>query len=374
MVELGDSEPLAEAAVELPVFAPTAAPVGRNVALSVQDLRVTYASVRGPVVAVEGVNLDVHRGEALGLVGESGCGKSTLGRAVLGILPPGAAMTGHVVIGGDDITALEPAERHRLRGEGAALIFQEPMTRLDPLQRVEAHFVETIRAHRPEVSREQARRMAADALSAMRIPPSRARNYPHEFSGGMRQRIMIALGLVLDPSVLVADEPTTSLDVIVEAQILEILVDLRRRSDMALVLITHNLGIVAETCDRVAVMYAGQIVEHGAVGPVFTAPRHPYTQGLLASVISLDTKVLSSIPGSPPDLLDPPAGCRFAERCPFAMPVCRDQAPALARTHDGVLVACHLYAGADARHPGQRWVPGGRREKLEDPPLEATLQ
>jgi oligopeptide/dipeptide ABC transporter ATP-binding protein len=188
--------------------------------------------------------------------------------------------------------------------------------------------------------------MAATALAAMRIPLTRARNYPHEFSGGMRQRIMIALGLVLGPAVLVADEPTTSLDVIVEAQILEILDDLRRRSDMALLLITHNLGIVAETCDRLAVMYAGQIVELGDVRTVFAQPRHPYTQGLLASVISLDTERLSSIPGSPPDLLHPPAGCRFADRCPFVMDVCRREPPALARQDDGRQVACHLYPGA----------------------------
>jgi oligopeptide/dipeptide ABC transporter ATP-binding protein len=216
--------------------------------------------------------------------------------------------------------------------------------------------------------------MAATALAGMRIPPTRARNFPHEFSGGMRQRIMIALGLVLGPSVLVADEPTTSLDVIVEAQILEILDGLRRGSDMALVLITHNLGIVAQTCDRLAVMYAGQIVEQGAVAPVFSSPRHPYTQGLLASVISLDTQRLSSIPGSPPDLLDPPPGCRFAERCPFAMAVCREVEPALAPTEDGAQVKCHLYPGADSRHPGQRWEPVGRRNALDAPVLEAVLR
>ncbi len=279
-----------------------------------------------------------------------------------------------MVVGGVDLSTLGPTERRLARGERIALIFQEPMTRLDPLQRVEAHFVETIRAHRPDVSRAEARTMAATALAAMRIPPTRARNYPHEFSGGMRQRIMIALGLVLGPAVLVADEPTTSLDVIVEAQILEILDGLRRGSDMALVLITHNLGIVAQTCDRLAVMYAGQIVEEGAVGPVFSAPRHPYTQGLLASVISLDTERLSSIPGSPPDLLEPPTGCRFAERCPFAMAACHEQTPVLAATDDGTRVACHLYPGADTRHPNQRWVPAGRREKLDDPVLEATLE
>ena len=342
-------------------------------ALSVRDLRVTYASARGPVVAVDGVSLDVRRGESVGLVGESGCGKSTLGRGIVGILPGGATASGRVVVDGVELSTLSAADQRRARGEKVALIFQEPMTRLDPLQRVEDHFVETIQAHRPEVSRREADAMAATALAAMRIPLTRARHYPHEFSGGMRQRIMIALGLVLGPAVVVADEPTTSLDVIVEAQILEILDDLRRRSDMGLVLITHNLGIVAQTCDRLAVMYAGHIVEEGAVGPVFSTPRHPYTQGLLASVISLDTERLSSIPGSPPDLLDPPPGCRFAPRCPFAMAACREQVPALAPVEDGSRVACHLYPGADPRHPDQRWVPVGRRDDIHAPWLEGSL-
>ncbi len=372
-----DSVPAVPVEVESPPAAAAAAPPppppGADVALSVRDLRVTYASARGPVVAVTCVSLDVRRGESVGLVGESGCGKSTFGRGILGILPGGATATGRVFVGGVELSALEAGERRRARGEKVALIFQEPMTRLDPLQRIEDHFVETIRAHHPETSRREARTMAATALAAMRIPPTRARHYPHEFSGGMRQRIMIALGLVLGPSVVVADEPTTSLDVIVEAQILEILDDLRRRSEMALVLITHNLGIVAQTCDRLAVMYAGHIVEQGPVGPVFAAPRHPYTRGLLASVISLDTEHLSSIPGSPPDLLDPPPGCRFAPRCPFAMRACREQVPVLAATDDGVSVACHLFPGADPRHPGRRWVPVGRREGLADPLLEASL-
>ncbi len=352
-LESAGSEPILVVTEEAPVepvavtpSAGTSPGPAPDTALLVAELRVTYATPRGPVVAVEGASIEIKRGESLGLVGESGCGKSTLGRGILGILPPGATVTGRVVIGGVDLATLDAGERRRARGERAAMIFQEPMTRLDPLQRVEDHFVETIRAHHPETSRSEARAMAATALAAMRIPLTRARNYPHEFSGGMRQRIMIALGLVLGPAVLVADEPTTSLDVIVEAQILEILDDLRRRSDMALLLITHNLGIVAETCDRLAVMYAGQIVELGDVHTVFARPRHPYTQGLLASVISLDTEQLSSIPGSPPDLLDPPVGCRFADRCPFVMDVCWHEPPVLAGQDDGTQVACHLHPGA----------------------------
>jgi peptide/nickel transport system permease protein len=337
-------------------------------ALEVRDLRVTYGSSRGPVTAVDGINLVIERGSSMGLVGESGCGKSTLGRAIVGILPDGTRTEGSVTLAGRDLLQLSAAELRRARAESVALIFQEPMTRLDPLQRIEDHFVETIRAHRDDVSRSEARAIAKTSLAAMRIPPGRVRSYPHEFSGGMRQRIMIALGICLDPDVVIADEPTTSLDVIVEAQILDILDDLRRRLRMGLLLITHNLGIVAESCDDVSVMYAGKIVEVGPVAAVFDAPKHPYTQGLLASVISLETTALASIPGSPPDLLDPPPGCRFARRCPFAMAVCLEEEPRLTPAEGGVEVACHLYAGADPRDP-RPWVPTGRRDGLDAPPL-----
>ena len=348
-------------------------PAGRLV-LEVKTLRVTYGSSRGAVTAVDGVSIELAPGESLGLVGESGCGKSTLGRAIIGVLPEGAETSGQVWVDGEELSAMDPAAQRRRRGERVALVFQEPMTRLDPLQRVQQHFVETIRAHRPKVSRAEARVIARRALAAVRIPPTRARNYPHEFSGGMRQRIMIALSIVLEPVVLIADEPTTSLDVIVEAQILEILDELRSRLHMGLLLITHNLGIVAETCDRMAVMYAGKIVEVGPVGAVFAQPRHPYTEGLLASVISLDTTRLSSIPGTPPDLLHPPPGCRFARRCPFAMDVCLEVEPRLVAVGLSTSAACHLHAGADRRHPDERWVPEGRRSGLDDPPLPAVRQ
>ena len=341
--------------------------------LDVRDLRVVYSSARGPVAAVDGVSLDLERGRALGLVGESGCGKSTLGRAVLGLLAEGARVEGRVLVDGRELSTLPHDEARRARGESVALIFQEPMTRLDPLQRIDEHFVEAIRAHRPGVSRRDARQMARRALAAMSIPLTRARQYPHEFSGGMRQRIMIALGIVLDPAVVVADEPTTSLDVVVEAQILEILGDLRRRLGVAILLISHNLGVVAQTCDDVAVMYAGKIVERGPVASIFGAPRHPYSQGLLASMISLETEKLASIPGAPPDLLDPPGGCRFSPRCPFAMPVCHETEPDLAVNGDS-RVACHLYRGADPGHPDQVWQPLGRRDRLDDSPVEAVLR
>jgi peptide/nickel transport system permease protein len=342
-------------------------------ALVVDGLGVTYRSERGPVRAVDGVSLAVGAGQSMGLVGESGCGKSTLGRAVLGILPAAAERTGRVVLDGVDLTADADAWR-RARGDRLSLVFQDPATRLDPLQRVESHFVELIRAHRPGTSRADAARLARETLAAVGVPPARARHYPHEFSGGMRQRIMIALAVVLEPRVLVADEPTTSLDVLVEAQILDLLTDLRRRLGLAVILITHNLGIVAETCDRVAVMYAGRIVEEGPVAAVFAAPRHPYTQALLGAVITLETTAPVAVPGSPPDLSGPLPGCPFAPRCPLAMAVCHDVPPALAPVAPAHTAACHLYPGADPGHPAQAWEPAGRRLRLAEPPLAGTLQ
>jgi peptide/nickel transport system ATP-binding protein len=244
------------------------------------------------------------------------------------------------------------------RGPDIAMIFQEPMTRLDPLMRIEDHFAETLKTHEPDLSKDQIRRRSLEALGGMGIPPTRFRQYPHEFSGGMRQRIMIALALVLRPKVVIADEPTTALDVLVEAQILRILADLKRNFDTALLLITHNLGIVAESCDRVAVMYAGRIVEEGDSRQVFRDPAHPYTRELLRSIISLSTTGLQYIPGSPPDLTEPPPGCRFHPRCPDAMLVCERQDPIERPIGGGRRVSCWLHG------PAQRIPPGGT-EKLE---------
>jgi peptide/nickel transport system ATP-binding protein len=334
--------------------------------LSIRDLRVWYGTPGDPVRAVDGVSLDVRPGETLGLVGESGCGKSTLGRAILGLLPDSAALSGEVSLRGRDLAGLSARELRALRGPELGLVFQEPMTRLDPLMTVERHFLETLEAHERDIERDEARRRSLEALAAMGIPPTRFRQYPHEFSGGMRQRIMIALALVLRPSMVVADEPTTALDVIVEAQILGILADLRRAFDTALLLITHNLGIVAEACDRVAVMYAGEIVEEGDVRQVFAKPAHPYTRDLLGSIISLRTTGLQYIPGAPPDLVDPPPACRFHPRCPNAMRVCAEKHPIEVRLdpgeHErgawGERVSCWLHG------PGDEIPPGGT-EPLE---------
>ncbi len=316
-----------------------------DVVVSARDLRIWYGTERGPVRAVDGVSFEVRAGETLGLVGESGCGKSTLGRGLLGLLPDGAKMDGSLEYQGRDVLAMPTSRRAGLRGTDLAMIFQEPLTRLNPLMRISEHFEEALRTHLSGLDRPQARQRALAILRRIGIPPTRYRSYPHEFSGGMRQRLMIALALVLEPAFVVADEPTTALDVLVEAQIIALLADLRQQIDTALLLITHNLGIVAEACDRVAVMYAGEVVEIGAAREVFRSPQHPYTRELLRSTISLTTTGLNYIPGAPPDLVSPPSGCRFHPRCPDAMRVCPARAPRLRPTPVGSQASCWLHQG-----------------------------
>lgn len=311
--------------------------------IRVRDLRVWYGSERGPVQAVDGVSLDVRPRETLGVVGESGCGKSTLARGLLGLLPAGAVSDGVVEFDGRNLVELPQEELRWLRGPSLGMIFQEPMTRLDPLMRISAHFAEALRTHEPELTDREVRRRSLEALAGMGIPPTRFDNYPYEFSGGMRQRILIALTLVLGPRFVVADEPTTALDVLVEAQILEILADIKRNYDTSILFITHNLGIVAEACDRVAVMYAGRVVEQGPVANVFADPQHPYTRELLASTISLTTTGLHYIEGSPPDLLAPPQGCRFHPRCPNVMDICTERFPQPVDLGGGHPVECWLH-------------------------------
>jgi peptide/nickel transport system ATP-binding protein len=335
---------------------PDAAPA--DAVLSVRDLRVWYGTARGAVRAVDGVSFDLKRGETLGLVGESGCGKSTLGRGVLGLLPDAAKRTGRVVFDGQDLITMPRRQLRALRGPKLGLIFQEPMTRLNPLMRISEHFYETLHAHQPDLTKQQMRRRAIDTLGEMGIPPTRFDNYPHEFSGGMRQRIMIALALVLNPAFVVADEPTTALDVLVEAQILRILADVKRSFDTAILLITHNLGIIAEACERVAVMYAGRIAEQGDARAVFARPAHPYTRELLASTISLSTTSLHYIPGAPPDLVEPPSGCRFHPRCPDAMQVCPTRQPPTVTTELNQRVDCWLHGPDDE-------IPDGGTQPLQ---------
>ena len=336
------------------------APAPHEPVISARDVRVWYGTTRGAIRAVDGVSFDLAPGETLGLVGESGCGKSTLGRGLMGLLPEGAKRDGEVLFRGRDIFSLSKKEAYQLRGRELGMIFQEPLTRLNPLMRISQHFEETIKQHESDLSKDEIRDRALEVLRLMGIPPTRYRSYPHEFSGGMRQRLMIALALVLRPAFVVADEPTTALDVLVEAQIVQILNDLRRNFQTSLLLITHNVGIVAEACDRVAVMYAGRIVEQGRVAEVFKNPQHPYTRALMRSTISLTTTGLNYIPGAPPDLVDPPDGCRFHPRCTEAMNVCAVQNPVDIERPGGGRVECWL-AGPDDQIP-----PGGKQSLKQE--------
>jgi oligopeptide/dipeptide ABC transporter ATP-binding protein len=294
--------------------------------LDVRDLRVELPLSRGTVHAVDGASIAVAPGEAFGLVGESGCGKSMTLRAIMGLLPrPGQVVGGEVLFEGEDLVTAPPGRLRQIRGGSIAMIFQEPMTALNPVMRVGDQIAEAPRVHLG-LSGTAARQRALDLMRRVGIPDPvrRARAYPHELSGGLRQRIMIAIALSCDPKLILCDEPTTALDVTIQDQILKLLLNLRHEFGVSVVFVTHDLAVVAETCERLAVMYAGQIVETGTVDEVFRAPRHPYTLGLLRSVPDFDSvqDSLSSIQGSPPDLVVPPPGCRFHPRCPFAQQDC----------------------------------------------------
>ncbi|MGE0218895.1 ABC transporter ATP-binding protein [Mycolicibacterium sp.] len=305
----------------------------REPLLAVDDLRVSFATDDGIVQAVDGVSFTLEPGEILAIVGESGCGKSVTAQTLTGLTrAPNTRITGSVTYRGRALTGLSDDELRDVRGEEIAMVFQDPMSSLNPVYRVGDQIAEMILAHR-DVSKKDAHARAVELLKSVGIPnpAARARSYPHEFSGGMRQRVMIAMALALEPAVLIADEPTTALDVTVQAQILRLIADFNRDRDLAVVLITHDLGVVAEVADRVVVMYAGQIVEDGSLEDIFYAPRHPYTWGLLGSLARLDrprSERLTQIAGAPPSLVHPPPGCRFAPRCAFEFDRC-DQPPAL---------------------------------------------
>ncbi|MGD8997097.1 MAG: ABC transporter ATP-binding protein [Anaerolineae bacterium] len=312
----------------------------------IRHLNVDYPTRLGVVRAVDDVSVTIMRGEILGLVGESGCGKSTLGRALLRLPPsPGEIAGGEIVFDDQDLMDLSEAQMRDLRGARISMVFQDPMTCLDPLQRVSDHLVETVRTHDPTVSKEKAREWAVVLFDRLGIMAERLDDYPHQLSGGMRQRVMIALALALKADLIIADEATTSLDVIVEAQFLDMLRDLQQQLDLTILLITHNIGVIAEVADRVAVMYAAKMMELADVYPLFDDPLHPYTRGLLASVpnIELEEDVLEIMHGAPPNLLDPLPGCRFHPRCPHMMEQCRVQAPAFKEVKRGHWVACWLY-------------------------------
>jgi len=314
--------------------------------LEIENLDVQFPIHIGTVRAVENVSLTLKKGEVMGLVGESGCGKSTLGFSIIRMLrPPGIISGGKIYYHNEDILKMNEKDVLAIRGKRIAMIFQDPLTSLNPLFRIGDQFVETIQTHESRVTRKQALEKAGAMLERLGIAPDRLFEYPHQMSGGMRQRIMIGMGLILDPDLLIADEPTTALDVIVEAQFLDLLNELRADFNLTILLISHNLGIVAQMADRITVMYGGRVAETGLSEDVFANPMHPYTQGLLASIpnIQLEQPELKTMPGSPPDLVDPPEGCVFNPRCPRVMEICKNKSPELGKT-SGHRAACWLYA------------------------------
>jgi len=314
--------------------------------LVVRDLRVTFRTPEGPVCAVRGMDLEVAPGEILGLVGESGSGKSVAMLAVLGLLPRNAEIEGSAVFEGRELIGLARRDLRVVRGAGIAMIFQDPLTALNPVHRIGRQIAEGIRAHQA-VTRVAADARAVELLNAVGIPDPerRARAFPHEMSGGMRQRAMIAMMIANDPQLLIADEPTTALDVTVQAQILELLDEIRTRTGCAMVFITHDLGVIARIADRVQVMYGGRIAEVAPTPELFGAPTHPYTVGLLEAVPGPDRPRPEGIPGTPPSMLRPPAGCAFHARCPRALPVCSEVDPPLLTMGVGHVGACHNPVG-----------------------------
>jgi peptide/nickel transport system ATP-binding protein len=317
-----------------------------DILYSIRNLTVDYLTRTGPVTAVNEVNLEIRRGEILGLVGESGCGKSTMGKALMR-LPSGQARitSGELWFDGRDLIKIPLDEMPQIRGAEIGMVFQDPMTSLNPVQRILDHLVETIQTHEPEVSEKEARDRAETLVERLGIRRERITEYPHQMSGGMRQRVMISLALALRAKLVIADEPTTSLDVIVEAKFLDLLKELQKEFGLTILLITHNIGVVAEIADRVAVMYAAEMMEIGSVNDVFREPKHPYTQGLLRSVpnIKLDGGELFKMSGAPPNLARPPSGCRYHPRCPFVMEICQKEVPSLEPVEEGHLAACWLY-------------------------------
>jgi peptide/nickel transport system ATP-binding protein len=318
--------------------------------LEIRGLKTHFATDDGMVQAVDGVDITIGRGETVGVVGESGCGKTVTALSVLKLIamPPGKIVAGAILYQGRDLVPLGTDEMDRIRAKDIAMVFQEPMTSLNPVYTIGEQIAEVLRKHEG-LSRKGALERTVEMLRLVQIPnPERRLNdYPHQFSGGMQQRVMIAMALSCNPKLLIADEPTTALDVTIQAQILELLQDMKSRFGMAIMLITHAMGVVAETAQRVVVMYAGKVIEEAPVEALFANPRHPYTQGLIRSIPRIDTAAthktrLEAIPGTVPSLLRPPPGCRFAPRCRYAMAKCREAVPPLTDIGGGHRVACVL--------------------------------
>lgn len=320
-----------------------------DIILQIKDLSVEYQTSEGSVKAVNNINLDIKRGETLGLVGETGAGKTTTALSILRLLPDrtGKITNGQIIFEGDDLLTMnEEAMRYRIRGEKISMIFQDPMTALNPVLTVGDQIAEAIRYHALDLSKEQIDKRVDEVLKLVGIPPSRRYEYPHQFSGGMKQRVVIAIALSCEPDLLIADEPTTALDVTIQAQVLAMMDDLRERLGMAMIMITHDLGIVAQTCDKVAVMYAGEIIEVGTLEDVFIGEKHhPYTVGLFGAIPDLESEAerLSPIEGLMPDPMNLPEGCAFADRCPNCMEVCMKKHPTVYE-NGSHKIACFLYA------------------------------
>ena len=320
-----------------------------NMLLEVKDLKVSFFTPAGEVKAVDGISYSLGYNEVMGIVGESGSGKSVEAYAIMGLLQnPGRITDGSITFEGEDILAYSPEQMRQFRGNKVSMIFQNPMTCLNPVYTIGNQLSEALRVHDKSISREEAWAKAREMLRLVGInnPEKRLKQYPHEFSGGMRQRAMIAMALICDPKLLIADEPTTALDVTIQAQILRLMKDLQKRVNTSIIFITHNLGVVAEICDRVSVMYGGHIVEQGSVNEIFYNPQHPYTKGLLASMPRIDNETkekLIPIEGTPIDLLNPPAGCNFGPRCANCMKICTKEKPPFTDLGDGHISACWLH-------------------------------
>jgi peptide/nickel transport system ATP-binding protein len=320
--------------------------------LEVSDLSVEYRTYEGTVAAVNGLGFSLAPGRTLGLVGESGAGKTTSALAIMGLVPspPGIITSGEINFAGRNLLSLQEREMKKIRGNRISMIFQDPMTSLNPVVTVGLQISEAIAAHQ-NLSDQEAEKKAREMLEKVQIPGQRYREYPHEFSGGMRQRVVIAMALACNPALIIADEPTTALDVTIQAQVLELMRSLKEEFSTSMIMITHDLGVVGEVCDLVAVMYGGRIVETGSLEQIFDGPRHPYTRGLFRCIPDIEEKTseIRPIEGLMPDPLDLPKGCPFHPRCPEAMEICRTLIPVLS-DHGGHRVMCHLYGkGGEAR-------------------------